>query len=39
MGDTPLAWAAENGHEAVVELLLGRADITPTSQVRMAKPH
>jgi len=29
MGDTPLAWAAENGHEAVVELLLGRADIDP----------
>ena len=29
MGATPLAWAAGNGHEAVVELLLGRADINP----------
>ena len=29
MGDTPLAWAAGSGHEAVVELLLGRADIDP----------
>ena len=29
MGDTPLAWAAWNGHEAIVKLLLGRADIDP----------
>jgi len=29
MRATPLAWAVGNGHEAVVELLLGRADINP----------
>ena len=29
MGDTPLAWAAWNGHEAVIEILLGREDIDP----------
>ena len=27
MGHTPLAWAAKNGHEAVIEILLGREDI------------
>jgi len=27
MGNTPLVWAAGNGHEAVVELLLGWADL------------
>ena len=29
MSDTPLAWAARNGHEAVIEILLGRKDIDP----------
>ena len=29
VGDTPLAWAAGSRHKAVVELLLGRADIDP----------
>ena len=29
-GCTPLCWAAENGHEGVVELLLGRKDIDPS---------
>ena len=29
MSNTPLAWASGNGHEAVVEMLLGRADIDP----------
>jgi len=29
MGDTPLAWAAANGHEGVVKILLGRDDIDP----------
>ena len=29
MGNTPLAWAARNGHEEVVKLLLGRDDIDP----------
>ena len=27
MGDTPLAWAARNGHEGVVKILLARDDI------------
>ena len=27
MGDTPLAWAAGNGHEGAVKVLLGRDDI------------
>ena len=29
MGHTPLAWAAGNGHEAVIEILLGREGIDP----------
>ena len=29
MGDTPLAWAARNGHKEVVRMLLGRDDIEP----------
>ena len=29
MGNTPLAWAARNGHEAIVKILLGRDDIAP----------
>ena len=27
MGNTPLAWTAENGHSEVVKLLLARDDI------------
>ena len=34
MGDTPLAWAAGNGHEGVVEILLGRDDIDPNKPGR-----
>ena len=29
IGNTPLGWAACNGHEGVVEILLGRDDIDP----------
>ena len=29
MRNTPLGWAAGNGHEGVVELLLGRDDVDP----------
>ena len=29
VGNTPLVWAAKNGHKGVVELLLGRDDISP----------
>ena len=29
VGNTPLAWAVQNGHEGVVELLREREDITP----------
>ena len=28
-GNTPLVWAAKNGHEGVVKILLGRGDINP----------
>ena len=28
-GRTPLSWAAENGSEEIVLMLLGREDITP----------
>jgi len=28
-GNTPLVWAARNGHQGVVKILLGRSDINP----------
>ena len=32
MGDSPLAWAAKNGHEEVVRILLERDDVDPNKQ-------
>ena len=31
-GRTPLAWAAESGHEGIVRLLLGRKEVDPNSR-------
>ena len=31
-GRTPLAWAADNGHEEVVKILLGREEVNPNKQ-------
>jgi len=31
-GETPLWWAAKNGHEEVVKMLLGRDDVDPNKQ-------
>jgi len=28
-GQTPLSWAAENGYEGIVKLLLGRKEVDP----------
>ena len=39
IGDTPLAWAARNKHEGVVEILLARDDIDPNKPGEAAKRH
>ena len=36
-GQTPLSYAAERGHEGVVEALLGREDIMPGKPDKYAK--
>ena len=36
-GRTPLMWAAEYGHEAMVKLLLGRKDVNPDSRDNYSK--
>ena len=37
--NTALGWAARNGHERVVEMLLERGDIIPDKRGRTAKHH
>jgi len=37
VGNTPLVWAASNGREGVVKILLGRCDVTPDKPDRGGK--
>jgi len=36
-GQTPLSWAARNGHEGIVKLLLGRGDVNPNSSSKSGR--
>ena len=36
-GQTPLLWAAEQGHEGIVRLLLGRNDVDPNSSCKSGR--
>jgi len=38
-GNTPLHWAAWNGHEGVVKILLGRNGAVPINQTNVAEHH
>jgi len=37
VGNTPLVWAARNGHERVVQILLGRGDVKPDKPNRYGR--
>ena len=38
-GNTPLVWAAMNGHEGVVKILLGQDDVDPSKPDKRGEHH